>query len=342
MQRRTAAIYVVFFVVVAIVAFSLITVAEEPGISISGQTYSGNSSINVSGETYTISVSDGSGQISTVNESARFTAALSDNTTLRFVNATYRPVPNGSTGGGATVTGGSPTGGTGTPEAVGTSVPTDDSDDSTLTSGLVRVVIANATNASGGNASAGNASTSNASAGNASGNATGANITTFTLREVIDVSALLTDDPSVANMTLSANGTQYVRFQNDTVVPLDTYLPPVSTRNVSVGESFPYNGNATRVVRVNSSAATLAWRGTLTNTQELTEGQNVTIGGTTYLVHFQTNNSVVLSQSFTAYQEEQQQVTDFHNRLLGLWGVIIISLFAAILIVGLAYLPVRG
>jgi hypothetical protein len=35
-------------------------------------------------------------------------------------------------------------------------------------------------------------------------------------------------------------------------------------------------------------------------------------------------------------------VEDFHDRILGLWGIIIISIFAAILIAALAYLPVRG
>lgn len=309
MQRRTAAIYAVFFVVVAIGAYSLTTVAEEPTITIEGQEFSGTSTINVSGETYTINVSGGSGQVSTVNESARFTAALADNTTLRLVNGTYQPVKNDSGGGGAT--GGS--------------------NGSNLTSRLVRVVIPNATNATG-----------NASAGNAT-NASTANITTFTLREVLDVQGLLVADPAVANKTFTtANGTKFVRYRNGTTVSLRKYLPPITTRNVSVGEQFPYQGNLTTVTRVNSSAATLAWQGSVVETQEFEEGQNVTIGKTTYVAHFPSNSTVILSQKFIAYQQEQQDITDFHNRILGLWGIVIISLSAAILIIGLAYLPVRG
>jgi hypothetical protein len=342
MQRRAAAIYVIFFVVVAIGAYSVIAVAEEPQVSVEGQTFSGSTNTSIGNETYTINVSSGSGEVSTVNRSARFTASLANNSTLRLVNGTYRPVPNGSGGGGGTTTGGaSPTGGgaTSTPGTAGTSVPSGGAAGGGSQAPRLRVVIANATNASGGNASAGNASGGNASGGNASR----ANVTTFTLREVLNVNALLRDDPSVADVTLTgANGTQYVRYRNGSTAPLDTYLPPVSTRNVSVGEEFPYKGNLTAVSRVNSSAATLAWQGTLTNTQEFEEGQNVTLGNTTYVAHFRTNSTVVLSQNVAAYQEEQQQVTDFHNRILGLWGVVIISLFAAILIAGLAYLPVRG
>lgn len=332
MQRRAAAIYVVFFVVVAIVAFSLTTVAEEPTISVEGRSFTQGDNLTIGGETYTVNVSGGSGQVSTVNRSAQFTAALADNTTLRFANGTYQPVPNGS-GGGATVTGGTQTGGaTTTPGTVGTSVPTGDSD-SNLTSRLVRVVIPNATNASAGNATG----------GNATGGNTSVNITTFTLREVLDVQGLLVADPAVADTTLTTeNGTEFVRFQNGTTQPLREYLPPINTRNVSAGEQFPYQGNLTTVSRINSSAATLAWEGTVVNTMELEEGTNVTIENTTFVPHFPTNDTVVLTQDIAAYQAEQQQIAHFHDRILGLWGVVIISLFAAILIAALAYLPVRG
>jgi hypothetical protein len=326
MQRRAAAIYVVFFVVVAIVAFSLTTVAEEPAISVEGQDYSQGDTIRAGGAVWTVNISGGSGELSTVNESASFTAALANNSTLRLVNGTYQPVPNGS-GGATTGTGGSPMGGATTPGTVAQTVPTGDSD-STLTSRLVRVVIANET-PSGGNTSAGNAS--------------GANITTFALREVLDVPELLVADPTVADTTLTAaNGTQYVRFQNGSTQPLTEYLPPVSVRNVSVGERFPYQDNVTTVARVNSSAATLAWEGELTRTKELEEGVNVTLGGTTYVTHFPQGNTVTLSENVVGYQAELAEVQEFNERILGLWGVVIISLFAAILVAALAYLPVRG
>ena len=51
---------------------------------------------------------------------------------------------------------------------------------------------------------------------------------------------------------------------------------------------------------------------------------------------------MTLSQNVSGYQAQLDDVEHFHERILGLWGIAIISIFAAILIVGLAYLPVRG
>lgn len=344
MQRRAAAIYVVFFVVVAIAAYSLTTVAEEPTVSIEGQNYTEGDTFRAGGTAWMVNVSGGSGEISSVNQSARFTETLANNSTILFQNGVYRPVPNGS-GGGAAGTGtgsASPSGtatggGTGTPGTVGTSAPTVPG--AAGTSGTVfRVDIEN-TSASGGNASGGNESGENAS-----GNASGTNVTTFTLREGIDVESELQADSDVENALLTdENGTRYVQYRNGTTEPLDEYLPEPETRNVSVGDSFPYAGNSTTVESVNSSAATLEWRGPLKRSQELEEGANVTLGGTTYVTHFAADNStVVLSQNVSGYQAELDEVEHFHDRILGLWGIVIISLFAAILIAGLAYMPVRG
>ncbi|HET7322736.1 MAG TPA: hypothetical protein VFJ06_00200 [Halococcus sp.] len=313
MQRRTAAIYVVFFVVVAIVAFSLTTVAEEPSVSVEGQGFSHGDTIRAGGTQWTVNVSDGSGQLSTVNESAQFTAALANGSAVVFQKGMYRPASNGSGGGAGTA---SPSGAT-TSGAVGTSVPTAGGGGSSPGTRFLVVI-------------------EDTSAGNAS------NITSFTLRQQFDIGARLRADPSVADTTLTAaNGTEYVRYRNGSTQPLDAYLPTPKTRTISVGDSFSYQTNSTTVARVNTSAATLAWQGELTRTKELEEGVNVTLGGTTYVSHFSQPSSVVLSQNVSGYQAEMEDVEHFHNRILGLWGVVIISLAAVILIVGLAYMPAR-
>ncbi|WP_435076264.1 hypothetical protein [Halococcus sp. AFM35] len=327
MQRRAAAIYVVFFVLVAAVAFSLTTVAQEPSVSVDGQNYSQGDTISAAGTEWTVNVNDGEGNLSTVNESARFTASIANNSSLLFVNGEYRPAPNGSGGGAGTGTGSPSPSTTGTPGTIGTSVSTGEGANNDSATRF-RVVIANAT-------------PSNGSAGNASGNAT--NVTSFTLRQQFETSARLREDPSVADVPLTGeNGTQYVRYRNGSTQPLDEYLPEPEVRNVSVGDSFPYKNNSTTVESVNTSGATLAWEGRLTRSQDFEEGSNVTLGGTTYVAQFPTNSTVTLSQNVSGYQAEQAAVTQFNNRILGLWGVVIISLFAAILIVALAYMPVRG
>lgn len=326
MQRRAAAIYVVFFVVVAIAAYSLTTVAEEPSISLEGQNYSQGDPITAGGTQWTVNVSDGSGSVSSTNDSARFTTSFANNSSLRFQNGMYRPAPNGSEGGASEGTTAGTTSGAGTTSAgtasttTGTTAGTDASGSGTAGTEF-RVVIPNA---SGGNGSA-------------------ANVSSFTLRQEFDTAARLQSDPAVADTTLTAaNGTEYVQYRNGTTQRLNAYLPTPTTRNVSVGDRFPYQNNSSRVDAINTSGVTLAWRGSLTRSQELAPGENVTLGGTTYVALFPQNDTVTLSQNVSGYQAEQEALDHFHERILGLWGVVIISLFAAILVLALAYLPVRG
>jgi hypothetical protein len=342
MQRRAAAIYVVFFVLVAISAFALTTVAQAPSVSVEGQNYTQGDTIAAGGTEWTVNINEGEGNVSTVNESARFTASIANNSSLVFADGAYRPAPNGSGGGAGTGTGSPSPSATGTPGTTGASMPTGGtaSNDSGT---RFRVVIPNATagNGSAGNASSANASGGNTSAGNASGNTT--NVSSFSLRQQFQTSARLRSDSSVADVALTGeNGTQYVRYRNGTTQPLTEYLPEPEVRNVSVGDSFPYKNNSTTVESINTSGATLAWEGRLTRSQDFEEGTNVTLDGTTYVAQFPTNSTVTLSQNVSGYQAEQATLTRFNNRILGLWGVVIISLFAAILIVALAYMPVRG
>lgn len=64
MQRRWAAICLAFFLVVAAGAYSVMAVAEEPGIDIEGETFWEGESTEVGGTTYTIaSIDDGEGTI---------------------------------------------------------------------------------------------------------------------------------------------------------------------------------------------------------------------------------------------------------------------------------------
>jgi len=340
MQRRTAALYVVFFVVVAIAAYSLTTIAEEPSVSVEGQSYNQGQTISAGGTQWTLNVAGGSGNVSTVNESARFTTSIANNSSVVFRNGTYRPAPNGSdngTGGetGGTTSGSNETeGGTTAGNASGASA--NESGNATGTEFLVVVPNASSGNASAGNASAGN--TSNESAG---GNAT--NVSSFALRQQFDTAARLRADPAVADTTLTTdNGTQYVRYRNGSTQQLAAYLPTPRVRNVSVGDSFPYRNNSTHVAAINTSGVTLAWRGNLTRSKELEAGSNVSLGGTTYVAQFPQNDTVVLSQNVSGYLQEEAAVEDFHERVLGLWGIVIISLFAVVILVALAYLPVRG
>ena len=72
MQRRAATVYGVLFLVIAAGAYSLIGVAQEPGIDLQGETYTENDTLTVDGLEYTVaSISDGEGALERVNESGR-------------------------------------------------------------------------------------------------------------------------------------------------------------------------------------------------------------------------------------------------------------------------------
>ena len=64
MQRRWAAIYLAFFLVMAVSAYSVLAVAEEPGVTIDGETCSEGDTVEIDGVTYTFSeVADRDGSI---------------------------------------------------------------------------------------------------------------------------------------------------------------------------------------------------------------------------------------------------------------------------------------
>lgn len=74
MQRRAAAVYAAFFLVIAVGAYSMIGVAQAPDISVSGPTYAAGDSLTAGDRTYTVSeVGERTATLMWVNESARHT-----------------------------------------------------------------------------------------------------------------------------------------------------------------------------------------------------------------------------------------------------------------------------
>ncbi|NEU58584.1 hypothetical protein [Halorussus sp. MSC15.2] len=98
MQRRAATVYAVLFLVIAAGSYSLIGVAQEPGIDVQGETYAQNDTLTVNGYEYTVaSVGDGEGTLTRVNQSARYTATWENNSTVQLDNSTYLvSIPNTS------------------------------------------------------------------------------------------------------------------------------------------------------------------------------------------------------------------------------------------------------
>lgn len=171
---------------------------------------------------------------------------------------------------------------------------------------------------------------------------------TVVLTEQPDVTAILEADDTVANSTVESEGQTYVRVrEDDRLVPLEEYLPEPDVQQFGTGDEVDYapddQGVPATVENVASGSVSLTWTVDEDREVDLEEGTNVTLAdGNVYVVHFQDDSTVQLSQDHAGYAESQAMKDAFHERENGLWGVSLLSILAALLILGLAYMPVRG
>ncbi|MFC6863991.1 hypothetical protein ACFQGE_11040 [Halomicroarcula sp. GCM10025817] len=286
MQRRAAAAYFVFFLVVSVAAYAYIGVAESqrPEVNLDETAELTNeSTFSVDGTTYTASnihlASGGGGhggggsmvaELAWTNESARFTQTVEHNTTTTYQNETYLALTDNET-------------------------------------------------------------------------------STLTLRQQFNVSQLLREDPAVRNSLATQNGTQYVVYrENETLRPLEQWLPEPETLAFSPGDTYELTTDSgtqqATVAAVSGSGATLEWTGAEEQTRELSEGGNVTLSGQQYFAHFPDHSTVqvVSIDEYPEYQTALERQDYFHERKNGLWGVSILSGIAAVLLLGMAYMPTRG
>lgn len=105
MQRRVAAIYLVFFVVMGASAYSVMAMAEQPAIDIpNGETYENGSALTAGDQQYVVQVGieeteEGSspvGNLTYVNESAQSTATWGDGDVVTYLDDDYEVTVNAS------------------------------------------------------------------------------------------------------------------------------------------------------------------------------------------------------------------------------------------------------
>lgn len=278
MQRRAAALYFVFFLVIAVGAWAYTGVAadaHEPEFGFSGTTIEGGDSATIDGVEYsvgeiTVDEGDRESDLTWTNASAQQTATLSNESTVAYDGGEYVvAIPNAS----------------GDPSS-------------------------------------------------------------FTLHEQLNVSALLAADDAVENDVATQNDTDYVVFaENRTLVPLAEWLPENETVAFDEGDEMAYENETTTVDAVEPSGVTLVWEGSTEEDTGLSEGGNVTlVGGGEYFAHFPSDDEVMLAPQ-SEYPEYSQTVSEreyLDERVAGLWGVAIISGFAALIVLSVAYLPTRG
>ncbi|MFB6100997.1 MAG: hypothetical protein ABEJ73_00340 [Haloplanus sp.] len=286
MQRRAAAIYVAFFIVLGAASYSVIATASAPTIGFENPDHrlSQGDEFSVGDRQYTVStisaeMSGGggghggaatvtrSGQVTWTNDSARHTKTWEHNATVTYEGETYR-------------------------------VLVGEGDDPA----------------------------------------------TFRLQEQINRTAILQNDTSVRDETVTQNGTEYVVREtggNLSLVPASDYFPEPASTQYQEGDQLQYQGNVTTVDSVSSDGVTLAWIAPRTNTIDVGNKGNVTLSGTTYFAYFPDNSTLVLESDYGVYERQTEQIARYHNHVNGLWGVSIASFATAILLVGMAYMPSR-
>jgi hypothetical protein len=289
MQRRAAAIYVAFFLVVGAASYSLIATAQEPTIGFENPDHSLSQ-----GDTFTVG-----GQ--------QYTATTVETTEEESGGG-------GGHGGGGGVTIVHTAEFTWTNQSALYTQTWDNGSTVTYEDDEWDVVIPNASDPS-----------------------------SFTLRESIDRAGILANDTAADNETVTRNGQEFVIVTENgssTLVPATEYFPTPERQEFSESDSLSLDGNQTRI-DVGSDAVTLSWNAPRQNTVEVGNHANVTLGGETYLAHFSSNDTVVLTQDFQSFQAQNGDIDSFHEQKNGLWGVTILSGASVIFLVGFAFLPSR-
>lgn len=363
MQRRAAAVYFALFLVISAGAYAYTGVAQKPHVDVEGPSYAEGGQFSVGDRTYTVNAiaeteSDGEttfvGNLTWRDSDATYTATLENNTTVswRTVSWDGQPISTATLDEGSTVR----YNGSGHRVALNASAspPTmtllNESDPSindtyqvgdtlSLRSGETLVLSGTLTGVSSSQATLSWSDDYRVSIPNTT------NPTTVSLEQDFNLTRRLSTDPAVYNTTVTIDGVEYVTYRaNDTNRRLATYLPEPEIRTLQQGDTLLYDGNETTVGNISAEAAPLRWSGERVKMVDLAEG-GLVLNNQSYLVHFPDAGSVQILENTTAtwntYQEDLDTIANYNERMAGLWGVSILSLLAAVILLGAAYLPVK-
>lgn len=265
MQRRAAAVYGVFLLVVAIGSAAMIGAASAPAaVSDPDHRLSNGDEVTIAGQSYAVTVEEGEATLEWHNESARYTETWENGSDVTFQGTNYS-----------------------------VSIP-DTSDPLQLTLVEVR-----------------------------------------TLPEGTE--------------TTTVNDTEYVVVERDDgtreLVPTGEYLAQTQgepeRQELVEGQAYDYRGNRTTLASVDNESATLAWTAPRNESMDLAEGDVVDLGDREFVASFPDDRTLVLDRDVQGYERQQGVIATYHERISGLWGVSILAGLAAVLVLGLSYLPSR-
>jgi len=169
--------------------------------------------------------------------------------------------------------------------------------------------------------------------------------TSFSLVEVLDRQAILEADPDAGNETVEQDGEEFVVVDSNgdqELVPVDEYFDEPATITYSEGDSFVYNDQTVTVSEVTDSDVTLTWIQDETMTEDLQQGGMIELAdGNEYLTFFPGENTVMLTQDTTEYDQQVEAQHQFSDRVTGLNYTIVTSLLLVFSLIAFAFLPSR-
>ncbi|MFT4921505.1 MAG: hypothetical protein ACI8XM_000705 [Haloarculaceae archaeon] len=173
---------------------------------------------------------------------------------------------------------------------------------------------------------------------------------TFRLVEELNVSGFLEQDQITEDETVTRDGTEYVIIADSQELrPLSEYLPDRDVVEFSVGDRIEYDADDetvnARIDSISSEGVSLSWSDPGNESVELSQGENSTVNGLEYFAHFPSDDQVQIlpaQQEYGTYSSEISAIEHWEERLNGMWGIVILSVLAAVVLLSAAYLPVKG
>lgn len=150
--------------------------------------------------------------------------------------------------------------------------------------------------------------------------------------------------------TVERDDGQYVVIEEENtteLVPVDEF-DELPRQTFEVGDTVEfYESEREEMVQgtvtdISSDSVTAEYEAESVEEFSLEHEGTVTLNDQEFAVYFPSDDEAYLSSDVESFQSQQQAVSDFHERVRGLWWVVSLSLLTAVLVGALAYLPVRG
>lgn len=157
---------------------------------------------------------------------------------------------------------------------------------------------------------------------------------TFRLVESFDVGLPTVEQGNTTYVIVERDGEQVLVKREQYVS--DEFGEP-ETREYAVGDAF----GDWQVDEVTNESVTVGRNVTELQSTTFAEGDEVELGGTTYVAHFPDQETVELTSDLDAYQGEIAEQQRFQQRITGLNYLAAICILTALLVLMLAFLPQR-